>query len=87
MVSLVVKSPFLAEAKLEFHLNNAPERLQEIKKLAFNLERQPVSIGHRSFDEDIRLSESDCEVSEENANGIGNIPVNPVTYVTKGRTE
>ncbi|GFV57808.1 hypothetical protein TNCV_3071871 [Trichonephila clavipes] len=35
---------------------------------------------NRDSDEDIRLSESDCEESEEGADVIENIPVNPDIY-------
>ncbi|GFV87019.1 uncharacterized protein TNCV_5112371 [Trichonephila clavipes] len=38
-------------------------------------------------DEDIRLSESDCEESEESADEIDDIPVNPDIYVIRNGTE
>ncbi|GFS82886.1 uncharacterized protein TNCV_289111 [Trichonephila clavipes] len=38
-------------------------------------------------DEDIRLNESDCEESEESADEIHNIPVNPDIYVTRDDIE
>ncbi|GFW32086.1 hypothetical protein TNCV_2601121 [Trichonephila clavipes] len=38
-------------------------------------------------DEDIRLNESDCEESEERADVIDNIPVNPDKHVAKDDTE
>ncbi|GFW57936.1 uncharacterized protein TNCV_1418831 [Trichonephila clavipes] len=37
--------------------------------------------------EDIKLSESKCEESEESADVIDNIPVNPDIYVARGGTE
>ncbi|GFX74519.1 hypothetical protein TNCV_3214061 [Trichonephila clavipes] len=38
-------------------------------------------------DEDIMLSENDCEESEENADGIDNIPVNSGIYVSGDITD
>ncbi|GFV79520.1 histone-lysine N-methyltransferase SETMAR [Trichonephila clavipes] len=38
-------------------------------------------------DEDIRLDESDCEESEESADVIDNIPVNPDIYLARDDTE
>ncbi|GFW37234.1 hypothetical protein TNCV_5021321 [Trichonephila clavipes] len=45
--------------------------------------------ANRSYDsdEDIRLSESDCEESEESADVIDNIPVNPNVYVARDGNE
>ncbi|GFX33130.1 transposable element Tc3 transposase [Trichonephila clavipes] len=50
------------------------------------------SVGEKNFplansDEDIKLNKSDCEESEESANVIDNIPVNPDTYVSRDGTE
>ncbi|GFV87685.1 uncharacterized protein TNCV_779691 [Trichonephila clavipes] len=38
-------------------------------------------------EEDIRLSESDCEESEESADEIDNIPVNPDAYIVRYGSE
>ncbi|GFX56602.1 uncharacterized protein TNCV_3954291 [Trichonephila clavipes] len=42
---------------------------------------------HAYSDEDIRLSESDCEKSEESADVIDTIPVNPDIYVSRAQIE
>ncbi|GFU89226.1 uncharacterized protein TNCV_2896741 [Trichonephila clavipes] len=39
------------------------------------------------YDDDIRLSESDCEESEESADVICNIPVHPDIYVARNDKE
>ncbi|GFW63820.1 uncharacterized protein TNCV_3744251 [Trichonephila clavipes] len=46
-----------------------------------------LSCSNLDSDEDIRLSESDCEESEEIADIIDNIPVNSDIYVARDGTE
>ncbi|GFV63602.1 uncharacterized protein TNCV_625971 [Trichonephila clavipes] len=46
-----------------------------------------LSCSNLDSDEDMRLSESDCEESKENADVIDNIPVNLDIYVTRDGTE
>ncbi|GFY18895.1 transposable element Tcb2 transposase [Trichonephila clavipes] len=41
----------------------------------------------QNSDEDIKVNENDCEESEESADVIDNIPVNPNIYVTRDGTE
>ncbi|GFY19227.1 hypothetical protein TNCV_4225911 [Trichonephila clavipes] len=38
-------------------------------------------------DKNIRLSESDCEESDKNADAINSIPVNPIIYAERDNTE
>ncbi|GFT98878.1 uncharacterized protein TNCV_3792841 [Trichonephila clavipes] len=42
-----------------------------------------LSCSNLDSEEDVRLSESDCEESEESADVIDNIPVNPDMYVAR----
>ncbi|GFW95497.1 hypothetical protein TNCV_1721991 [Trichonephila clavipes] len=44
------------------------------------------NVWHDS-DEDLRLSESDCEESGGSADVIDNIPVNPDVYISRDGTE
>ncbi|GFV65230.1 hypothetical protein TNCV_4572301 [Trichonephila clavipes] len=46
-----------------------------------------LSCTNINSDEDIRLRESDCEESEENADIIENIPVNLDLYIDRDDTE
>ncbi|GFX66218.1 uncharacterized protein TNCV_341931 [Trichonephila clavipes] len=43
-----------------------------------------LSCSNLDSNEGIRLSESDCKESEESADEIGNIPLNPDIYVARG---
>ncbi|GFU37259.1 hypothetical protein TNCV_4272581 [Trichonephila clavipes] len=46
-------------------------------KTFFRMNRMVVTCSNLDSDEDIRLSEYDCEESEESSDEIDNIPVNP----------
>ncbi|GFW12529.1 uncharacterized protein TNCV_817811 [Trichonephila clavipes] len=46
-----------------------------------------LSCSNLDSDEDIRLNESDCEESVENADIIDNIPVNADTYISLGMAQ
>ncbi|GFS52395.1 hypothetical protein TNCV_4850991 [Trichonephila clavipes] len=46
-----------------------------------------VVCSNLDSDEDIKLSESDCEESEESADIIDNIPVNPDIYISLGMAQ
>ncbi|GFX62114.1 uncharacterized protein TNCV_2228401 [Trichonephila clavipes] len=46
-----------------------------------------LSCSNLDSDEEIRLSESDCEESEESADIIDNIPVNSDIYIARDHTE
>ncbi|GFV98548.1 uncharacterized protein TNCV_4848771 [Trichonephila clavipes] len=62
----------LSRDEIAYLLQETPENESDGGELScFNLD----------FNEDIRLSESDCEESEESADIIDNIPVNPDIYV------
>ncbi|GFX76175.1 uncharacterized protein TNCV_2144791 [Trichonephila clavipes] len=50
---------------------------------ASTLVRRQLSCSNLDSNEDIRLSGSDCEESEESADVIDNIPVNPDIYVAR----
>ncbi|GFX02012.1 uncharacterized protein TNCV_372011 [Trichonephila clavipes] len=46
-----------------------------------------LSCSNLDSDDDILLHESDCDESDESADEIDNIPVNPNIYVTRNGTE
>ncbi|GFT72234.1 retrovirus-related Pol polyprotein from transposon 412 [Trichonephila clavipes] len=45
-----------------------------------------LSCSNSDADEDVGLNESDCEESEESADIVDNIPVNPDVYVSRDST-
>ncbi|GFT16488.1 uncharacterized protein TNCV_281251 [Trichonephila clavipes] len=51
------------------------------------ISKKLLSCYNLNSDEDARLSESDSEESEESADVIDNIPVNPAIYVARDATE
>ncbi|GFV38333.1 hypothetical protein TNCV_3951961 [Trichonephila clavipes] len=55
--------------------------LSEISENEFNVGK--LSCSNLDSDEDIRMSESDCEEYEESANIIDNIPENHDIYIPK----
>ncbi|GFT52529.1 hypothetical protein TNCV_14921 [Trichonephila clavipes] len=46
-----------------------------------------LSCSYLDFDEDLKLTESDCEKSDESADVIDKIPVNPNIYVSRNDTK
>ncbi|GFW97639.1 uncharacterized protein TNCV_685091 [Trichonephila clavipes] len=64
----------------------------EIANLLRELSENESDVGeliclNLDSDEDKRLSESDCKETEERADVIDNIPVNPDIYVTRDGTK
>ncbi|GFX82296.1 uncharacterized protein TNCV_973081 [Trichonephila clavipes] len=80
---------------LNFHrLNMACERLStdEIANVLQELSENEsdgdeLSYSYLDSNKFLRLSESDCEESEDSTNEKDNIPVNPDIYVTRDGTE
>ncbi|GFW37501.1 uncharacterized protein TNCV_861081 [Trichonephila clavipes] len=66
-----------------------PEKIANLLREIFENESDGGELfcSNLDSDEDIRLSESDYEESEESADIIDNIPVNPDTYIARDGTE
>ncbi|GFV07071.1 hypothetical protein TNCV_4687451 [Trichonephila clavipes] len=62
----------------------SPEKIANVlQELSKNeSDGDEVSCSNLDSDEDKRLSESDCEESEESADIIANVPLNTDIYVT-----
>ncbi|GFU79954.1 uncharacterized protein TNCV_578341 [Trichonephila clavipes] len=67
--------------------NQASLKLAQLELSENESDGGELSCSNLDFNEDIRLSESDCEKSKESADEIDNIPANPDIYVARDGPE